>query len=149
MREDPSTVNARDEDGETVLAAILRSFLALDLTQRILRKPQLIEMMDILMRSGFDINTQNTKQQQTALHVVTSSGNFPDVIKPLLACGCKVNVLDRKSHSALHVAILAGFSGNVQTLIEGGSDLNLADARGETPLHMLCRGKVRYKEGIK
>ena len=135
-------VNASDDVGRGVLDAMLCEFLNLDLKDRILKKPQLIEILDSLMRSGFDINMQNRKHLQTALHVVTSAGNFPDVIKPLLACGCKVNILDRKSNSALHVAILSGFEANAKTLIEGGSDVNLGDARGATPLHMLCRGHL-------
>jgi len=66
---------------------------------------------------------------------------------------------DSHGRTALHWATMKGFGAVIQTLVESGSSLNLADDQGRTPLHIavsvmetyhtfdekkFCRDMVRY-----
>ena len=132
-------VNEQTADGDNAVHAMLRVFVTLSFEEKINIKPKFIEILMLMATHGLNINSVN-RHKQTALHFIASQGDYSDVIKPLLAAGIRVNLADHKSMTALHLAIMRGFTGNVRVLLEGGADTNIGDTRSETPLHMLCKG---------
>lgn len=56
----------------------------------------------------------------------------------LIRRGANLNAQDSTGHTALHLAILNWQDEATATLIAAGADLNLATAKGETPLMLAC-----------
>ena len=50
---------------------------------------------------------------------------------------CDINAKNSKQHTPLHCAIINGQSRVVETLVGHGADLNAADGRGNTALHIV------------
>uniref|UniRef100_A0ABD2VW41 Uncharacterized protein n=1 Tax=Trichogramma kaykai TaxID=54128 RepID=A0ABD2VW41_9HYME len=50
----------------------------------------------------------------------------------------QVNVQDKFGNTALHFAVHFGKGEKIETLLRGGADINLVNAVGSTPLHLVC-----------
>lgn len=90
------------------------------------------------LASGADINT--SRCGTTALHIATKNGQTA-AVEFLLLNGAKINVLDDKLNSPLHLAAAKGNTLQVCQLLKRGADKSLKNADGVTPLEIAVEGK--------
>ncbi|XP_059167364.1 ankyrin repeat domain-containing protein 50-like [Physella acuta] len=116
-----------------------------------------VEFVKLLVGCKANVNAQDAKDQKTPLHSSAEKGN-KDIFDILLAAGADVNLADRRGMTALHVNIEDGqepwihtdillLSPNVpdrseregklvDSLLDAGANVNLADKEGRTALHI-------------
>lgn len=112
-------ISARDADGATVLhtATSIGSFA----------------IVKLLLDRGADKESR-TSVGQTPLMAAAHSGD-DETVRALLAAGADAKRTDDHGRNALHWAAIGGDRAAVfLTLIEAGSDLNVATADGKTPV---------------
>ncbi len=123
LSEDPSQLNARDEDGMTpLLLAISR------------RHPELAVW---LLDRGGDPMERNDNCL-TPLHYAALRG-YPELIERFVALGIDVNVQTRASSTPLLHASGYGQFAATERLLELGADTELANDYGRTPLLNVAR----------
>ncbi|NXH98958.1 ANKR7 protein, partial [Pachycephala philippinensis] len=71
----------------------------------------------------------------TALHLACANGHV-DVVTYLVENNCKLNLFDNDNRSPLMKAVQCQQEKCVAILLEHGADPNLADADGNTALHL-------------
>jgi ankyrin repeat protein len=69
------------------------------------------------------------------LHYAACYENI-EIITKLIRQGAKLDSLNSKSQTPLHIAALSGNSFGVNILLERGADTNSQDSSGQTPLHL-------------
>lgn len=69
------------------------------------------------------------------------TGGHPEIIRALLASGARVNQPDSGQQTALHKAVLAGASDDVEALLDGGADPNHVDNMGHSAVHVAAKRK--------
>ncbi|CAB0030627.1 unnamed protein product [Trichogramma brassicae] len=136
----PVRIDARDRMGNTPL------LLALSRGHRTL--------VDFLLRRGADPNLASAKGL-TPLHLICGSANVDDddddSLKTFFEISdefgdprrVRIDAQSKVGNTALHVAV-GCFGGNyrrksVELLLRRGADPNLANAKGESCLHVICR----------
>lgn len=150
-------VNARDEDGRTLLHTaciqndgyyMIRILLRaggidLNATDQLGRTPlsylassgNLFSLDMLLQCRGVDVNVGNMNGQ-TPLHFAVQDGG-DRVVKKLLAEACvETNVCDNKDRSVLWYAVSRGTWTTVQQLCQAGDDINRPDWDELTPLKL-------------
>ncbi|KAL7301408.1 hypothetical protein TKK_0005851 [Trichogramma kaykai] len=71
-----------------------------------------------------------------------------EVVEKLIGLGQDVNCLGRKSVvPPLHLALYCDREAVVELLLRNGADLNLANATGLTPLHIICKTEDNHHLG--
>ena len=108
-----------------------------------------IEMVNLLIEKGVDVNHRNPDTGQTVLMLAAAygfyvqCGNDPlvtsyrgnsQIVKLLLESGARVNDQDAAGHTALTMAAQLGRSDNVKLLLEAGANVQLANEHGWTAL---------------
>ncbi|VUC24921.1 unnamed protein product [Clonostachys rosea] len=83
-----------------------------------------LEMTDLLLEKGANIEAVDSEQLRTPFYLAIEHGN-PRVAERLL---------DPDEFTALSMAARHGYSQTLELLIELGADIELLDARGESPL---------------
>ena len=97
------------------------------------------EVEDMLNRPGsVVINTRSVTDGETALHVVTKSGNG-DYLAYLLSRGANPNVRDNAGTAPLVLAADRGREDLVQTFIKYKANVNYGNSNGETALIVAVR----------
>lgn len=91
----------------------------------------------LLKTYTIDINMPAKYSGNTALHFASNSGS-QEVIKYLLACGAKINQVNKEGNSALHLAIQNGDLYATHILLQKGADINLKNNDGKTPFQIDC-----------
>lgn len=71
-----------------------------------------------------------------------SHAGYVDLVEFLLEKGANAKAKSRDGATALQLAALQGGFETVQLLLKAGADPNVADPRGETPLHAALHGDV-------
>jgi ankyrin repeat protein len=146
-----ANLNARDEDGQTVLMAMapygeLATFqaliskgAALDVTdyegRTVLMSAVANEdsaIAEFLIRMGADIEAQ-ASDGTTAL-MVAAQGDRTKTLSLLIAAGSKVNATDAEGLTVLLRASWNASDEVVQALLNAGADVTVKDHEGRTPL---------------
>ena len=119
-----------------------------------------LEAVKVLIARGADVNARETYRGQTAL-MWAASERHPEIVQYLLAHGAdsKIRSLDRDNKmpklsaassvtpmargglAALHFAVREGDEASARALLDGGAEINLADADGTTALTVAIMNK--------
>jgi len=103
-------VNARDEDGPTLLHDV-----------------ETAPRASVLINAGANINARDNNGC-TPLHYAKNA----EILSLLIKAGANVNVRDKKGKTPLH---LQHKPGSVKILVKVGANVNVRDNDGKTPLH--------------
>ncbi|CAB0044590.1 unnamed protein product [Trichogramma brassicae] len=102
------------------------------------------EMTELLLRNGADPNLSNA-EGLTALHVICRSysdgsvaGLFFDICDDLKLT-VEIDATNELGNTPLHEAVGYGSKETIELLLRRGADPNLANAEGQTPLHVMCK----------
>ena len=111
-------VNAVDSNGDTALHEACRSY----------NNKEKVKLL--LSAQDIDVNAKN-KAEKTPLMLAVEG----DIIKALLDAGVKVNAVDSKGDTALHLACYYGNTERVELLLSAQDiDFNVQNNAGKTPL---------------
>jgi ankyrin repeat protein len=142
---DPASINARDNQGETVLSWATRNHGVSYSTH--------LDVVKFLCNNGANAGIQD-KSGRNALHWLgyPREGNKPidtNIIDLLLTYGANVNDTDQEGNTPLHhIANCAYQTNAVKFLISRGADPSARNLKGDTPLHRAAeaRGFSIYTE---
>ncbi|CAB0031841.1 unnamed protein product [Trichogramma brassicae] len=153
---DPNSLN---KNGETALHKICEANLD-DLTVEMLfeicdEKKQSMQV-DALDKMEAPILTWLTRTD-LLLCIVVCQSKYDDVdlLKMLFEAADKFNkplqvdARDKSNCTPLHLALNCGHEQIAEWLLRKGADLNLANAEGSTPLHLISAGKMDYVDLLK
>jgi hypothetical protein len=98
---------------------------------------KILEMLDVLIDNGADINAQDP-MGNTPLNYAASSGHIR-IVEMLIAGGADVNLAGRFGDRPLHNAVHSGNPHMVRMIIEKGADINLTGRNGWTPLQLAIK----------
>ncbi|CAM9128053.1 unnamed protein product, partial [Hapterophycus canaliculatus] len=109
-----------------------------------------LEMLELLLKAGSDINAQNIVGD-APLHKAAMNGRAR-AADYLICSGANVNIRNEFDQTPLHFACVSGNIEVVQRLVQGGADTSAQDAAEDTPFHEACRhqfeGIVIYLMGL-
>ncbi|XP_037051086.1 serine/threonine-protein phosphatase 6 regulatory ankyrin repeat subunit B-like [Bradysia coprophila] len=106
----------------------------------------LVDMIQLLVDEGADINAKEKFSEQTALHTFIASYNLMHrsnydrnktsaVVRKLIENGADVNATDHLQRTPLNIECDGGGSSEiVEILLQSNSDINAKDVFGRTPL---------------
>ncbi|CAM9676489.1 unnamed protein product, partial [Ectocarpus sp. 4 AP-2014] len=113
------------------------------LTRRQMGEGGPLEMLELLLRAGSNINAQNIVGD-APLHKAALNGRALSA-DYLIRAGANVNIRNEFAQTPLHAACVSGNIEVVQRLVQGGADTGAQDAAEDTPFHEACRHQY---EGI-
>ena len=96
-----------------------------------------IEVVNILIENGGDINMANGYDSDTPLHLAISN-NHLEVAMDLIRYNANINATNSDQSTPLHLACLNGNIKIAKALIEKGAVIDAIDNRQNTPLHIAC-----------
>lgn len=123
LADDPSLVNAKDDDGCTPLLWACREAHA--------------DVVGYLIRSGADVNAAD-KNFTTPLHSAAAEGDR-DLVALLIESGAALDAADYLEQTPLHYAAVEGHEGVAQILVKSGADLEARNTYERTPLLLAAR----------
>ncbi|XP_004364854.2 hypothetical protein CAOG_01986 [Capsaspora owczarzaki ATCC 30864] len=100
-----------------------------------------IDVLELLIEHGVDVNQKDGTIEQTALHYAAASASpvaASACIPALLRREADVNATTCSGQTPLHIAARLGRVAAVQALLEYDCNSSLVDASGNTPLHLAC-----------
>lgn len=93
-----------------------------------------IEVAELLITRGADVNIRNQKQGVTPLHFAAQNGHLP-LVELLIKQGADVNATSLLDTTPLHYAAAYGQRAVAEFLIAQGANVNARTKEGKTPLH--------------
>jgi len=100
---------------------------------------QYVEIAEILIQRGADVNVRNPDDQKTPLIYVSLHPEMKEhhhLIHMLVDAGADVNAIDRNDHSALFLSSMNGHGDCVEALLEHGAHVDHKQTHnGHTSLH--------------
>ena len=121
-------------DGKTVLQIAL--------TQKLIKKKEIIKIANILIEYGADPNFITTKGNNALLTALLQ--DMPDVAANLVIKNVDVNHKNNKGETPLIVACNKDLDAIVDLLIEKRADVNVSELQGITPLIMAAKQQNSY-----
>ena len=97
-----------------------------------------VEAVKQHLDAGTYINSRNSGNEWTPLHVASFEGN-KKIVELLVAEGADVDARDRLSDRPIHHAITYKYKDIVEFLISKSADVNAKNAAKYTPLHLAIR----------
>ena len=97
-----------------------------------------VEKLDAYVNQGFDIKARTEKEKWTRLHMATRAIRKPinlDSLKYLINSGIDLNAQDMYGNTALHYAAAKKDPEAIKILLEAGSEVDIENRDGITPLH--------------
>jgi len=82
-----------------------------------------LNMVEVLIAKGVDVNTEMKKVRETALHKACRLGHA-SIVEVLVTSGAQLNKVNRYGETALHMASLMGRTSAVSVLLSHGADVN-------------------------
>jgi len=119
IESDPSRINQKDEDGNSLLHSAARAGNA--------------DLVKYLASKGADVDLKDN-YGQTPLQIAAHLDNL-DVVNQLVSHGADINVRDFIGKTPLHDAAYSGKFQIVEYLISQGADINTKEINGDSPLH--------------
>ena len=103
-------------------------------------KSGFIDLVDVLIQSGGNVNARNHPWQETPLHLAAQNG-YQHIAEFLIQQGSQVNAKTVPwQDTSLHLAAQSGHTQVVDVLLQRGSDVNARNfPRQEIPLHLASR----------
>ena len=152
---DPNIV---DVDGDTCLHNAARSYCSTEVLQAIIshgidvnatNKKNVTALMiaceegkkdaiNVLLNAGADPNIADV-DGDTCLHNAARSYCSTEVLQAIISHGGDVNATNKKNENALMLACKNKKEDVINVLLNAGTDLNIADADGDTCLHNAAR----------
>jgi ankyrin repeat protein len=123
LAEDPSLIDARDENGCTPLILACRGEQA--------------DIVKYLIAKGAEVNAAD-KNSTTALHVAAASGQS-DIVQRLIDAGAGLDPPDYERQTPLHYAATEGHDRVARILVKKGADLEARNVYERTPLLLVAR----------
>ncbi len=101
-----------------------------------------LEIAQLLVEAGADINEQSPNSGKTALHVAATQSDQPEVISYLMSLRPDLRIQDSEQRTPLHHAVATERENWVNALLAAGSPLNLKDSYEDTPL-LIAASRLR------
>jgi ankyrin repeat protein len=95
--------------------------------------PKGLEIAELLLVHGLDVNHQDSARRETPLHRLARSGRTPS-IRLLAAHGATIDARDVRQRTPLLMAAEAGNVVALEALIDAGATIDAVDLDGVTPL---------------
>ncbi|XP_049848886.1 uncharacterized protein LOC126316906 [Schistocerca gregaria] len=92
-----------------------------------------VPLVKLLCEQNDAVYWNSEEDATTPLHLAAEMGS-EELIR-MLATKASVNLMDEEKNTALHLVSKNDCSGGAKYLIEQGADINIRNAKGETPLH--------------
>ncbi len=92
-----------------------------------------IQISQMLIQAGADLNYQNSPHQMSAL-MYACGKNIPRMCQLLINNGADVNLVNDDRTPPLMIACYLGFTEIVTILLDAGAKVNVQDIDGDTPL---------------
>jgi len=124
LAEEGAEVDARDEDGSTLLHLAVAAGR--------------VDTVNVLIDAGADLALTDAGGR-TALHIAAALGDAL-VLDRLLEAGAPVDIVDHAGRTALHSAVLGGSLACTKALVDAGADVTIADANGRLPIDCVRAG---------
>ncbi|XP_014225913.1 serine/threonine-protein phosphatase 6 regulatory ankyrin repeat subunit B-like [Trichogramma pretiosum] len=99
---------------------------------------------EFLLRKGADPNLANA-EGSTALHAICKGDYDQDLVNAFFELSREnnhpvlINAQDNQGNTPLHLAVSKGNKNVVEYLLRRGADSSLANAEGQTALHIICK----------
>lgn len=131
---DFNTTRVRDESGYLLIAAMRGA----------------VDLLEVLLKHGFDINHADPEANETALFVAAKM-NHANAVKYLIESGANTEICEKTyGWTPLFVAAVDGFTEVAKNLLDGGSDVARTDDSGWTAMEHAClRGHLDLADLLK
>lgn len=113
---------------------------------------QNVDVIEMLINKGIDINTKSKRDGKTALIIATEDNSNIQIIETLLKHGADVNIKDNKGKTALITVIENNRHIEnsltlrvVEALLKHNADINIKDNEGKTAFDYLKENYEFYK----
>jgi len=129
-------INSFNENGDTPINCCVRS-------------DKYIEMVEMLISHGANVNATNVETGSSPLHIAVSGGKGSEqVLDLLLNSKANTDVVDNSKCSPLHDATMFGNDKIVKKLIDNGADVNAFISVGDNTLCSLHLSVIYKREAV-
>ena len=139
-----------DNDVEKAVELVLNEGVDINIPGKSNRTPLLWacssasgEFIKTLIDLGADVNAQRTDEEVVPLRLAASWNNYM-AVDILLKHGADVGLLNTSEYSQLQYSVVKEHLGVLRLLIDSGCDINLRINKGQTPLYLAVKNKLKH-----